>query len=49
MVFETLASCEPQFASVNIKILLGSVGNFTNTSKLILCLEVNCIPYDSVP
>ena len=49
MVFEILASCKPQFVSVNIKTLLGSVGSFTNTSKLILCLEVHCIPYDSVP
>ena len=45
----TLASCGPQFASVKVKTLLGSVGNFTNASRLILCLEVNCIPYDNVP
>ena len=46
--FGTLASCGPQFASVKVKTLLGSVGNFTNTSRLKLCLEANCMPYESV-
>ena len=41
VVFGTLASCGPQFASVNVKTLLGSVGNLTNISGLIFCLEVN--------
>ena len=30
------------------KTLIGSVGNLTNASRLILCLEVNWIPCDRI-